>query len=158
VVPLMMILAGLVGTAIAAVAVHVWPQIMSWTREHLLPWVDEHIPWLAAAVRLAFQDLDQIADELRRAVRTAWRELRAVLLSQTVTFVRLADGSWAVRIVSFLRDPGYSGKPAVQIVTHQCLNWQDISVEADLQALPDSLDGCAIDILAARDMLLAETA
>lgn len=154
----MMILVKLVGAAVAAVAVHYWPQIMSWAREHMLPWVDEHIPWLAGAVRLAFQDLDRVAVELRRAVRTAWRKLRHILLNQTATFVELADGEWAIQITSFLRNLGESEQPVVKIVTEQRLDWPDLPAEIRAQAVASGLDGSTIDILTTRDMLLAETA
>src|ERR1700680_40544 len=137
--PLAIILVALVGAALAAVAVYFWPQIMSWAREHLLPWVDKNIPELAEAVRLAFQDLDKIAVELRRAVRTAWRKLRHVLLSETAVFVERYKGEWAVRITSFLRNLEQGEKPVVKVITEQRLDWQDLPEEIRAQAMSNGL-------------------
>jgi hypothetical protein len=117
--PLAFILAGLVGAALAAVAVYFWPAIMAWTREHLLPWVDRNLPELADAVRLAFHDLDKISVELRRMVRTAWRKLRTVLLSETAKFVEVVKNEWAVEITSYLRALEEREKPVVRIVSQQ---------------------------------------
>ncbi len=156
--PLMIILVKLVGVVAAAVAVHYWPQIMSWTREHLLPWVDRNIPALAGAVRLAFQDLDKIAVELRRAVRSAWRNLRHILLSETATFVELFNGEWAVQITSLLRNLEQAEKPVVKIVTEQQLDWDDLPADIRARAMSDGLVGIDIDVLATRDQLLAENA
>jgi hypothetical protein len=155
--PLAPILVGLVGNSLAAVAVFFWPQIMTWAREHLLPWVDRNVPELARSVRLAFQDLDKIAVELRRAVRTAWRKLRGVLLSETATFVAVANGEWAVRITSYLRNVEQADQPVVKVVTDQQLNWEDLPAEVRAAAMSDGLLGKSIDILKARDLLLTET-
>lgn len=156
--PLMAILVTLVGVAIATVVVSLWPQIMSWTREHLLPWVDENIPGLAQAVRLAFADLDQIAVELRRAVRIAWRNLRDILLSQTATFVKLINGDWAVQITSFVCNLELSEKPVVKIVTEQRLDWSELPADICARAMSNGLDGSTIDILTTREQLLTDTA
>jgi hypothetical protein len=155
--PLVIILASLIGAALAAVAVYFWPQIMSWAREHLLPWVDRNMPELAEAVRLAFQDLDKIAVELRRAVRTAWHKLRTVLLSETATFVEKANREWAVQITSYLRNLDERDKPVVRVVTEQYLDWEDLPPEIRAQAMSNGLAGRSIDIVKARDELLAET-
>jgi hypothetical protein len=156
--PLVLILASLIGGALVAVAVYFWPQIMTWAREHLLPWIDRNIPELAQAVRLAFQDLDKVAVELRRAVRSAWRRLRAVLLSETATFVKLVSGEWAVRITSYLRNVEQADKPVVKVVTEQHLNWEDLPADIRAEAMSNGLHGKSIDILKARDRLLTETA
>jgi len=131
---------------------------MSWTREHLLPWVDENVPVLAQAVRLAFHDLDMIAVELRRAVRSAWRSLRGILVSETATFVEQAAGEWTLQITSFVRDTAVSERPAVKIVTEQRLNWEDLPPDVRTQAISQGLNGITIDLVAAREQLLADTA
>jgi hypothetical protein len=156
--PLMAILIRLAGVAVAAVAVYYWPQIMSWTREHLLPWVDENVPMLARAVRLAFQDLDQVAVELRRAVRSAWRSLRSILISQTATFVELPAGEWIVQITSFVRPAAAGEQSVVTIVTEQRLDWGDLPPDIRGRAMSHGLNGTTIDILAAREQMLTESA
>jgi hypothetical protein len=41
---LALILAGLIGAALATVVVHLWPQLMNWTLAQLLPWADANRP------------------------------------------------------------------------------------------------------------------
>jgi hypothetical protein len=153
--PLMVILTGLTG-ALATVVAYFWPQLMTWTREHLLPWVDKYAPDLAPAVRLAFHDLDKIGVGWRRVVRTAWQNLRNVLISQSATFIREANGEWAVQITSSVRDLAEADRPAISIVTEQRLAWEQLPDEVRAHALADGLDGSSIDIAHARDLLLAD--
>lgn len=153
--PLMVILAGLAG-ALATVVAYFWPQLMTWTREHLLPWVDKHAPDLAPAVRLAFHDLDKVGVGWRRAVRTAWQNLRSVLISQSVTFIKAPTGDWAVEITSAVQNLAEPDKPAMTIVTEQPLAWEQLPDEVRAHALAHGLDGTCIDILHARDLLLAD--
>jgi hypothetical protein len=156
--PLMLILTGLIG-ALAAVVAYLWPQLMTVAREHLLPWVDSRLPELAPAVRLAFHDLDKIAVEWRHAVRAAWRKLRDVLIWETATFVRSADGDWIVRITSSVRNSAEEEEKAVTTtVKEHLLDWRDLPEELRKQALLNGLDGTSIDILHARDLLLTDTA
>jgi hypothetical protein len=153
--PLMVILTGLTG-ALAAVVAYFWPQLMTWTREHLLPWVDKHAPDLASAVRLAFHDLDNVGVGWRRVVRTAWEALRNVLISESVTFIQAPDGEWAVQITSSVRNLADGDKPTITIVTEQRVAWELLPDEVRAHALTGGLDGASIDILHARDLLLAD--
>lgn len=153
--PLTGILTGLIGT-LATVVAYFWPQLMTWTREHLLPWVDKYAPDLAPAVRLAFHDLDKIGVGWRHLVRTAWRNLRNVLVSQTATFVHSPNGDWTVQIASSVRNLTEEDKPAVTIATEQRLAWEQVPDEVRAHALSNGLDGTSIDILRARDQLLAD--
>jgi hypothetical protein len=118
-VPLSAILADQLGSGLAGVAVCLWPQIMSSAREQLVPWIDRDVPDLAASVRLAFQDLDIVADELRHTVRGSWRHLRVLLIGQTVQFVTTGDGEWAVRVISCLRHPALIGAPIIAMTTEE---------------------------------------
>jgi hypothetical protein len=154
---LTVVLTGLVGAGLAGVAVYFWPRIMSWAREHLLPWIDRNVPELADAVRLAFQDLDKVAVGLRRTVRAAWRRVRSVLLSQAAEFVSLWNGAWAVRITSYLRDLEASDKPVARVVTEQEVDWEDLPADIRAEAMANGINGTTIDIVRARDQLLAET-
>lgn len=152
------ILTALVGTALGAVVAYFWPQIMSWAREHVLPWVDRNFPELAESVRLAFQDLDPAAVALRRAVRAAWRKLRAVLVSQTAEFVALFNSSeWAVRITSYLRALEEGDQPFVKVVTEQGLRWDELPADVRAAATSNGISGATIDIVKARDQLLSQT-
>ncbi|MFC4055081.1 hypothetical protein ACFOY4_35790 [Actinomadura syzygii] len=154
--PLVLILVPLLGTAVAAVAVYFWPEIMGWTREHLLPWVDRNIPELAEAVRLAFQNLDGIAVDMRRLVRDAWRRLRKVLLHETAKFVETVNDEWAVRITSYLRTLEQGEKPVVRVVTEQRLAWEELPKEVRAQALSNGLHDSEFDVTKTRDQLLSE--
>jgi hypothetical protein len=154
---LTLVLTALVGSALVGVAVYYWPQIMSWAREHVLPWVDRNIPELADSVRMAFQDLDNIAVGLRRAVRAAWRKLRKVLISQVAEFVQLLNSDWAVRITSYLRTLEQADKPYVKVVTEQELRWEELPPDVRAAAMSNGVNGMKIDIVQARDQLLSET-
>jgi hypothetical protein len=153
--PLIVILTGLTGT-LAAVVAYFWPQLMTWTREHLLPWVDQNAPELAPAVRLAFHDLDKVGVGWRRTVRAAWQNLRYVLISQSATFIRAPNGDWEVQIISTVRNLAGEDKPTITIVTAQSIAWERLPDEVRTRALSDGLDGTSVDILYARDMLLAD--
>lgn len=153
--PLMVILTGLTGT-LATVVAYFWPQLMTWTREHLLPWVDKYAPDLAQAVRLAFHDLDRVGVGWHRVVRTAWQNLRNVLISQSATFIQIPNGDWAVQITSSVRNIAEEDKPIITVASEQRLVWEDLPDEVRALALSNGLDGTSIDILQARDLLLAD--
>jgi hypothetical protein len=153
--PLMVVLTGVAGT-LAAVVAYFWPQLMTWTREHLLPWVDRYAPDLAPAVRLAFHDLDKVGVGWHRTVREAWQNLRHVLVSESATFIQAPNGDWEVQITSTVRNLADEEKPVITIVTAQHLVWEHLPDDVRARALSDGLDGTSIDILYARDMLLAD--
>jgi hypothetical protein len=151
------LLADQLGTASAGVAVSLWPQIMALAREHLIPWIDQNVPELAGPARLAFHDLDIVADELRRVVRGSWRRLRVVLIGQTVQFGMASDGEWVIRITSRLRGPTAGDTPVVVLTTEErlCLEWLPEGVSV---AGLNQFRSAAIDIAQVRDDLLAEAA
>jgi hypothetical protein len=149
---------GLVTDGLAGVVGYLWPQIMSWAREHILPWIERNIPDLANSVRLAFQDLDEVADDLKCSVRVAWRGLRTALVSQSAQFVGQADGSWVIRFVSCLHDLERSGEHVVSVVSEQELDWASQPEVIREMAVANGLNGTWIDIVRARDRLLAQAA
>jgi hypothetical protein len=150
------VLANQVGAGLAGVVVCLWPQIMAAAREHLVPWIDRNAPELAAAVRLAFQDLDVGADDLRRAVRSAWRQLRALLIGQTAQFVGAGNGEWAILITSRLRCPAPDGTAVIELTTEQGLRREAVAGENRARRL-EELRGAPIDIVRIRDDLLSGT-
>jgi hypothetical protein len=155
-VPLPAVLADQVGAGLAGVAVRLWPQIMASAREHLVPWIDRNAPDLAAPVRLAFHDLDIVADELRQAVRGAWQRLRVLLIGQTAQLVGADDGGWAIRITSRLRDPAHAGAgpPVIELMTEDGLCWESLPAGIRAAAL-NGFRGASIDIVRIRDDLLS---
>jgi hypothetical protein len=152
------ILVVMVGAALLGVAVYFWPQIMTWAREHMLPWVERYIPQLADSVRMAFLQLDNIAVRLRRASRDAWRKLRTVLLSQTAKFVEKTKSEWIVQIESYLLTRQEADRPYVRVVTEQPVSYEDLPDSVRASGLKNGVDGMTIDIVKARDELLRETA
>lgn len=154
---LTLVLVDVVGTGLARVAAYFWPQIMTCAREHLVPWIDRNIPDLAGAVRLAFHDLDEIEAELCRAVRAAWCKLRAVLISQAATFVELFNGDCALRITSNICILEDCDTAPVTVVTEQELDWEGMPEEIRAAAVSNGIRGMSIDIVRARDQLLAKS-
>jgi hypothetical protein len=153
-VPLPAMLADQLGTGPAAIAIGLWPQIMASAREHLIPWVDQNVPELATPARLAFQDLDIVADELRYAVRGAWRRLRAVLVGQTAQFMVTGNGECVIRIISRLRAASSAGAPSVELATEERLHWDCLPEEIRVAGL-DGFRSAPIDIMRIRDDLLS---
>jgi hypothetical protein len=151
------ILADQMGAELAGIAVRCWPQIMACAREGLVPWIDRNTPELAAPVRLAYQDLDMVADGLRSVVRIAWRRLRSVLIGQTAQFVMGGSGEWAVRITSCLRTPAAGRGPAIELVTEQELDWKMLPEEIRAAGL-DGFGGASIVITRTRVRLLSDPA
>jgi hypothetical protein len=146
---------GLVADGLVGVVGYLWPQTMSWAREHILPWVERNIPDLANSVRLAFQDLDRVADDLQQVVRAAWCRLRTVLVSQTVQFVRLTNGVWVIRFISCMRVRNGSGEEVACVVGEQQLDWASQSEKIRAVAVANGLSGTWIDVVRARDRMLA---
>jgi hypothetical protein len=140
----------------ARIAVGLWPQIMAAAREHLIPWIDENVPELAATTRLAFHDLDIVADELRQAVTSAWQRLRAVLIAQTVQFTAAGNGEWAIRITSRLRDPAVMCAPVAELTTEAILRCESLLADSGADGLA-GFQSASLDIARIRDDLLSRT-
>lgn len=149
---------GLVADGLVGVVGYLWPQTMSWAREHILPWVERNIPDLANSVRLAFQDLDRVADDLQQVVRAAWCRLRAVLVSQSAQFVRLPNGSWVIRFLSCLRVRNGGGEEVACVAGEQQLDWAGQCQEIHAVAVANGLSGTCVDVVRARDRMLAASA
>ncbi|MFB7943907.1 hypothetical protein ACFC6L_03210 [Kitasatospora phosalacinea] len=156
-IPLLLLLTGAVGAGLGALALYFWPSLMGWAREHLLPWVERVVPNLANDVRVAFQNLDRVAVDVRRTVRSAWHRLRRVLLSEVADFVQLVDDSWAVRITSYLRNAENAAKPVTKIVSEQPIGYDDLPDEIRVKVLTGGLRKASLDIVELRDRLLEET-
>jgi hypothetical protein len=146
---------GLVTDGLVEVVGCFWPQVMTWAREQILPWIERKVPDLASSVRLAFQDLDWAADDLRQVVQVAWRRLRTVLIIQTAQFIRVPCGHWVVRFISCVHDPRWHGEFAVYVVSEHELDWTSQSEQIRAVALANGFSGTWVDIMRARDRLLA---
>jgi hypothetical protein len=151
---LTLVLGGLLVGGLVGVVLYFWPQIMGWARETVLPWVDRNFPEIADSVRLAFQDLDQVAVRLRRAVRTAWQRLRQTLFGQTAEFIERHGGRWTVQITSYLRNKAGGDKPVIRLVTEQLVDWDELPEDIRRQAIMTGASGMSVDIVTARDRLL----
>jgi hypothetical protein len=149
-----LVLVPVFGSAVATVAIVLWPRIVSWVRAHLLPWVEGHMPWLADDVRIALHDADQVAVHVRHQAREAWRRLRRVLLHQTVEFVRLVDDEWSLRITTWIITKQQQHKPYAKIVTEQPLRWDELPDQVRASALLRGRDRYLLDVTDAHDRLL----
>ncbi|MFE1318040.1 hypothetical protein [Kitasatospora phosalacinea] len=155
--PLLLLLTAAVGAGFAALALYFWPSLMGWAREHLLPWVERVVPTLANDVRVAFQNLDRVAVDVRRTVRSAWHRLRRVLLSEVAEFVQLIDGGWAVQITSYLRNLEDAAKPVVKMTSYQEIGYDELPDEVRARVLTGGVQKVNLDIVELRDQLLEET-
>jgi hypothetical protein len=84
--------------------------------------------------------------------------LRTALVSQSAQFVGQADGSWVIRFVSCLHDLEPSREHAVSVVSEQELDWASQPEVVREMAVANGLNGTWIDIVRARDRLLAQAA
>jgi len=148
------VIVGLVTAGLASVVIAYWPKIMSWARDSLLPWADQHLPEFSGIIRQAFLDIDNAVVEFRQAVRSAWRRLRNVLLKETAEFVRLFDDRWAVEITSWLANRQNAEKPVIRVVTQQTLEYDDLPQDIRAQLIREDVAGETLDVVAARDKLL----
>ncbi|MGH3938953.1 MAG: hypothetical protein ACRDTG_10020 [Pseudonocardiaceae bacterium] len=116
----------LIGTLfVGGVALLCWGKILSWAQDHLKPWISAHMPYLSQYLDDAFVALDRDAVKLRRTAKNAWQQLRRVLIKLAARFVRQSDGSWTVRITSWLATQD-SAQPVVKRETEQRLCWDEV--------------------------------
>jgi hypothetical protein len=87
----------------AAAAAFYWTKILQWGMENLQRWVEQHLPGMGKYVRNAFAYVDVIGSPAHAIAKEAWRELRRALLRQIQLFEQQADGTWLLRVTSWLR-------------------------------------------------------
>ncbi|MEU7882982.1 hypothetical protein [Microbispora bryophytorum] len=158
--PLLVVLAPLVGGAVAGALLHFWPRISLWAHDHLLPWVDHNLPMFADDIRLVFAEADRLASVARAAVKAAWQRVRAFLLSQVVEFLRVPGGDkWIVRITSYLKQPEGSAKPYMRRIseTDEPLSWEDLPPHVRKDLLRQGVNDASVDMVDVHDRLLTET-
>ena len=152
------LLAKVFGTAVLTSAVVFWPKIMGWVRAHLLPWVQRNLPSLVEDVRTALQEIDRVVVAVRNAVKTAWRRVRRVLLSEVAEFVRLFDDEWSLTITSWIANQEANEQPYTRIVTEQRLGYDDLPPEVRKAALRESRNEYTLDVTGMRDELILAAA
>ncbi len=142
------------GAAVAPVAVALWPTIMAWVRSHLLPWVEQHMAWLADDVRTGVQQIDEAAVQTRRSVQQAWQRLRRVLLQLTAELVKRSDGEWAIRVTSWVVNRDQSTRPYTKFVTERTLRWDELPALVRATALTEQRERYLLDVTDAQDQVL----
>jgi hypothetical protein len=135
-------------------AVFYWTKILEWGYDSVLPWIRKHLPGLEKYVRDAFVYLDKLAAPAQAVTKEAWRHLRQVLLRQVQVFEKHADGTWRIRIISWLRaaleELGAPEPSVVEVTTERTLNWVELPGEVREQCLRYDITR-PIDVTEARD-------
>jgi hypothetical protein len=143
----------LVGAATASL---MWRKILTWSENHLFPWVSEHLPELEPEVRRAFAVLDKAVVALRNATREAWRELRRNLLKQVAEFIRQFDGSWVVEVTSWIASrPDTSRTEVTKVVTQQQVSYEDLPDDVRRQYLRNNQISHLVNVTELRDAELS---
>lgn len=127
-----------------------WGKILSWAQDHLKPWISANMPYLSQYLDDAFVALDSDAVKLRKIAKNAWQQLRRVLIKLVAQFVRQHDGSWTVRITSWLATQN-SAQPMVRRETEQQLCWDEVPGVVREQYLRRHQTSQEIDITKLRD-------
>jgi len=127
-----------------------WGKILSWAQDHLKPWISANLPYLSQYLDDAFVALDRDAVKLRKIAKNAWQQLRRVLIKLVAQFVRQLDGSWTVRITSWLATQN-SAQPVVKRETEQQLCWDEVPDVVREQYLRRNRSAQEIDITKLRD-------
>lgn len=139
-----------IGAGVAALAVLFWKTILNWAEDSLRPWLRIHAPALEKYASQAFVALDRVASKVRLAARDAWREIRRVLLQQTIDFERQSDGTWTGKIKSILEDPQQAGQFREQ-TTIRTIAWEELPPAVRESYLRNGQTSRTIDITAHQD-------
>jgi len=159
--PVTLALVGL-GFAIAAGAVVVfyWTKILRWAQSSLLPWVTQHMPDLEKFVKNAFVAVDKVAAPTRAMAKDAWQRLRQVLLRHVQKFEQLPNGTWRVRITSWLRETieelGSAEPLITEITTERQLTYDELPPEVRADWLRQGFTTRELDVTEVRDKELLE--
>ena len=135
-------------------AVILWRHILDWSLDHLLPWIEANVPWLAGPTREALIQVDRAVGR----IRLAWQQLRGHLLRSTAEFLRQSNLLWIVRITSWLvpATERTSATPsAVKHVTEREVDWQYLPEEVRAEWMRRGQSTVTLDITRIRDQELA---
>lgn len=138
------------GLIVGGAALLLWDKILNWAEDHLKPWISANMPYLSQYLDDAFVALDQKMVKLRMAAKKAWQQLRQVLIKQVAEFVRQYDGSWTLRITSWLATQS-STQPVIKRETEQRLSWDEVPDEVREQYLRQHRTSQEVDITKLRD-------
>ncbi len=137
-------------TLIAAVALVFWHKILEWAQESLLPWLEEHLPFLAEGARTAFVQLDRVAVAVRRAAKSAWLDLRGYLLKQVVK-VRKRTGVTALVIIEEWLRVEPESETVVHRTTEREVEWEELPDDVREQFLKQQTTVAEKNVTAGRD-------
>ncbi|MFC7529762.1 hypothetical protein [Actinoplanes sp. GCM10030250] len=135
--------------ASAAVIVF-WEQVLGWAEKVITPWFEDHLPSLVPYLRNAYVGIDKAVVGVRRAAKKAWQEVRRVLLKQFVEYAQQPDGSWLVRLVSWLIGPDESRR-TTKITSEQSVPYHDLPDAVRAEILKRGKTSHQVDLTELRD-------
>ena len=143
-----------VGTA---VAVKFWPEVLEWSRDNLIPWLEQKSEKLGKLARSALAQLDQVAVPLRVKARRAWEKLRKWLLQEMIELRRESNGTWVKTITTYFITVLDSGAaPPMRRQTEEVVSWDDLPLEVRDASLRWDDSKKSINVTEIRDKELRE--
>jgi hypothetical protein len=117
---------GLIGFALTAAAL-LWPMIVRWVSEEIIPWLRTWSPDLAKIAEEALIWIDHsIAKPVRLAAIGAYRRLRQFIVSITVEFSRIAPERWQRAIKTLFLN--MNNQPQMRQTTVE-MSWDELPDE-----------------------------
>ena len=139
----------------AAAAVIFWPKVIKWAENNLLPWVQEHMPYLEQDVRDAYSFLDKFATPANAIIKEKWRQVRQHLLRQVEKFEQQTDQTWLLETTSWFRKTLNELDPDKTVVeeirTVRQVGWDELPADVREAALRRGITTYAIDFTKERD-------
>ncbi|HZZ85373.1 MAG TPA: hypothetical protein VFE30_12605 [Anaeromyxobacteraceae bacterium] len=154
-VPLLVIAA--LGAGLLAVAVAVWPKILSWSEETLFPWFHQHLPQYEGFVRQAFANLDKVAVAVRRVAKQAWGKLREHILKLSCELQRNSQNETVRRVTAWIEKTLATGERKVaKVVTEQEVSFEDLPDDVRQEFIRHGAAVHTVDVKKARDQELLQ--
>lgn len=150
-------LAGIAAFIGAATVVALWSQILGWTRETLIPWLEQKWPALAKLAEKALIMADRVAAPLLRAAKQAWAQLRERLLKVLVTLRESTGNVWIKTTVTWLLVNLEAGKKEEvwKRTEESKVNWESLPDDIRRAALERRQKRCETDLTKEQDAALA---
>ncbi|MFJ4583600.1 hypothetical protein [Streptomyces echinatus] len=135
--------------AVKAVQI-LWPRVLQWAEQSLLPWAEARFPELAMDLRRAYLHIHDLSAQKLDEIRCAWLRVRQVLLDQTAELVRRPNGHWALKLTSVVVEAARHGQPPKKV---QQEVWKELGplTEEDLARLRPYHEHGPLQVLRTRD-------
>ena len=153
-------LVGLAGFIGIFAVLSLWGQIVGWTRDTLIPWLNQKWPALAKLAEKALITADRVAAPLLRAAKQAWVQLREWLLKVMVTLRESTGNVWIKTTVTWLLVNLEAGKKDEiwKREEESKVNWESLPDDVRREALERRQKRSEINVTAAQDEALLELA